>query len=80
MCMQAQYTSLGVSLENVLFSTDFHGPSRAALAYVASIARKYGSKVYVVHVIALSPFSSPGPTHALRAIESQAIREAREAT
>jgi nucleotide-binding universal stress UspA family protein len=49
------------------------------LPYALSIARKYGSKVYLVHIIALSPFSGPGPTSALRAIEAQAIREAKEA-
>jgi len=32
-----------------------------------------------VYVIALSPFSNPGPTIALRAIESQGIREAKAA-
>jgi len=44
-----------------------------------SLLRGYGSKAYVVHVIDLSPFSGPGPTSALRAIEAQAIREAKEA-
>jgi len=77
--METLSRSLGVRLENVLYATDFHGHSRAALPYVLSIARKYGSKVYVAHVIALSPFASPAPTSALRAIEAQAIREAKEA-
>jgi nucleotide-binding universal stress UspA family protein len=79
-CMQGQSAFSGVRLENVLYATDFNGPSKAALPYALSVARRYGSKVYVVHVVALSPLSVPGPTSALRAIESQAIREAKEAT
>ena len=35
--------------------------------------------MYVVHVVDVSPFHSPGPTSALRAIEAQAIQEAKEA-
>jgi len=72
-------TSSGVRIENIAYATDFHGPSATALPYARAIARKYGSKIYVVHVIALSPFSGPGPTISLRAIEAQAIREAKEA-
>jgi nucleotide-binding universal stress UspA family protein len=77
--MGTQAKSLKVNLENVLYVTDFHGHSRAALPYALSIARKYGSKVYIAHVIALSPFPDAAPTGALRAIEAQAIREAKEA-
>lgn len=77
--MRTQATASKVNLANVLYATDFHSHSRAALPYALSIARKYGSKVYVAHVIALSPFSDAAPTGALRAIEAQAIREAKEA-
>jgi len=77
--MGTQATCVKVNFENVLYATDFHGHSKAALPYALSIARKYGSKVFVAHVIALSPFSDTAPTGALRAIESQAIREAKEA-
>lgn len=63
----------------MLFATDFQGTSNVALPYALSIARRHGSKVYVAHVIALSPFSGPSPTSALRAIEAQAIREANDA-
>jgi nucleotide-binding universal stress UspA family protein len=68
-----------VRIENIVYATDFRGHSRVALPYSLSIARKYGSKIYLVHIIGLSPFSGPGPTSALRAIEAQAIREAKEA-
>jgi len=69
----------GVKIENIAYATDFHETSRAALPYALSLARKYGSTVYLVHVVNLSPFPGPGPTNALRAIEAQAIREAHEA-
>jgi len=68
-----------VHLENILYATDFHGCSRAALPYALSIGRKYGSKIYVAHVVDVSPFASPAPTSALRAIEAQALREAKQA-
>lgn len=77
--MKTQATAVGISFENVLFATDFNATSKAALPYALSVARRYGSKVYIAHVIALSPFSSPAPTGAMRAIEAQAIREAKEA-
>jgi nucleotide-binding universal stress UspA family protein len=70
---------LGIKIENIAYATDFHETSRAALPYALSLARKYGSKVYLVHVVNLSPVPGPGPTNALRAIEAQAIREAHEA-
>jgi nucleotide-binding universal stress UspA family protein len=77
--MAMEAINSGLRFENILYATEFHGQSRAALPYALSIARRYGSKVYVVHIVALSPFSAPAPTGALRAIEAQAIREAREA-
>jgi len=77
--MGTRAAALKVSLDNVLYTTDFHQRSRAALPYALSIARKYGSKVYVAHVIALSPFPNAAPTGAWRAIEAQAIRESKEA-
>ncbi|MGH7936827.1 MAG: universal stress protein, partial [Chthoniobacterales bacterium] len=51
-----------------------------ALPYALSIARKYDSTLYVVNVVNVSPFSTPGPTNAMRAVEAQAIREAKEAS
>jgi nucleotide-binding universal stress UspA family protein len=68
-----------IKLQNVLYATDFQDAAQLALPYALSIARQYQSKIYVVHVVDVSPFSAPGPTGALRAIEAQAIREAKEA-
>ena len=40
-----------ISLKNILWATDFSERSQAALPYAEAIARRYGSKVYVAHVI-----------------------------
>ena len=40
-----------VSFKNILFATDFSEVSRKAAAYAGAIASRYGSKIYLVHVI-----------------------------
>ena len=40
--------------ENILFATDFSQYSRQALPYVGSLARNFGSKVFVCHVVTAS--------------------------
>jgi len=74
-----QVASQRVSLENILYATDLSRHSTEALPYALSIARKYGSTIFAVHVISLSPFQDSSPTLALQAISSQAVREASEA-
>ncbi len=76
--MNTQPVSLGIHLENVLWATDFQGDSEAAFPYALSIAKKYGSKVFLVHVVDMSPFSNPAPTSAMRAVKAQAVREAKK--
>jgi nucleotide-binding universal stress UspA family protein len=67
-----------ISLKNILYATDFSRYSDAALPFALSIARKYGSRIFAVHIISLSPFPSASPTQALQALAAQAVREARE--
>jgi len=67
-----------ISIKNILYATDFSRYSDAALPFALSIARKYGSKLFAVHVISLSPFASASPTQALQALASQAVREAHQ--
>jgi len=53
-----------VSLKNILFPTDFSEVAAAALPYAAGIARRYGSTVYLAHVVApnMLPIAPPdGP-------------------
>jgi nucleotide-binding universal stress UspA family protein len=76
--LDKQVASARVPLKNILYATDFSGHSNAALPYALSIARKYVSKVFAVHVVSLSPFPSSSPTIALQAMAARAVREAKE--
>ena len=40
-----------VTFKNILLATDFSQVSKKAVPYAAGIARRYGSKIYVIHVI-----------------------------
>ncbi len=50
-----------VTLKNILFATDFSESSSVALPHVVAVARRYGSKVYLAHVIVSEcyPLMSP---------------------
>jgi nucleotide-binding universal stress UspA family protein len=74
---QEQASPSHIPLRNILYATDFSKQSNAAMPYALSIARKYGSTLFVVHVISLSPFPHSSPTIALQAMADQAAREAR---
>ena len=49
--MRVTEASTRIALKNVLFATDFSTVSEAALPYAESVARRYGSKLIVAHVI-----------------------------
>ncbi len=42
---------LRVKIEKILFATDFSEGSTVALPYAVDIARQYGAKLYLVHVV-----------------------------
>src|SRR6185437_9845062 len=44
-------TSTRVSLNNVLFATDFSSVAQSALAYALAICRHYGSTLHAAHAI-----------------------------
>jgi nucleotide-binding universal stress UspA family protein len=67
---------LPVAVKRILYATDFSRPSNLALPYALSVARKYGAKVFAVHVVSLQPFPGVSPTQAWAAIAAQAVREA----
>jgi nucleotide-binding universal stress UspA family protein len=77
--MEKISTTTRVALDNILYATDFSRASSAALPYALSIARKYGSTLFAVHVVSLSPFSNTSPTMAWQALAGQALRAARDA-
>jgi len=67
-----------ISIENVLFATDFSKYSNDALPYALSIARKYGAKLIALHVIESTTLGNAIPTVEVQAIAAQALREATE--
>jgi len=50
-------TKTRVGLKNILLATDFSAVSEAALQYAEAIARRFGSKLYAVHVIEPSEYT-----------------------
>lgn len=44
-----------VELKNILFPTDFSESAENASQYAISLAKKYGSRIYVIHVV--EPFT-----------------------
>jgi nucleotide-binding universal stress UspA family protein len=55
--------------KNILVATDFSPASDAALEYTASLARRYGSRIYLTHVITLDGFPMMSPEVAVRSLE-----------
>ena len=62
-----------ISLERVLFATDFSFASQIALSHTVAIAQRYQSKVYVAHVLSPELFKSVP-----RKMLKEAIRQTRE--
>jgi nucleotide-binding universal stress UspA family protein len=75
--MITQTTSKPVTFDNILFATDFSKQSNVALPFALSIAHKYGSKLFAVHVIAPPPLGN-FPTIEMQALAAQSVREAHE--
>jgi len=55
--METVPVSKPIALKNILFLTDFSGPSAMALPYAAMIARAYGAKVTALHIVAPSAYT-----------------------
>jgi len=69
-----------ISIDNVLFATDFTAASQTALPYALAICRHYESTLHAVHVIAeINPFVG-GDTRAFGALESGYESTRRDAT
>ena len=49
-------TTTSITLDNILFATDFSSASTACFPYAFAIADRYHSNLYVAHVIDLEPF------------------------
>lgn len=79
MPIESQLASKRVSMENILYASDLSRDSAQALPYALSMARKYGSTIFLVHVISLFPSQDHLPTIDLQSLSAQAVREAKEA-
>jgi nucleotide-binding universal stress UspA family protein len=62
--------------KNILLATDFSPASDRALEYAAALARRFGSRIYLTHVIALDGFPMMAPEVAVRS--SRELRTAAE--
>jgi hypothetical protein len=65
-----------IELKRILYATDFSDPSLAALPQVSTMARRYGSRVFVVNVWTPAPYSMVSP-EAASALQHKDEREAR---
>jgi nucleotide-binding universal stress UspA family protein len=76
--MQAVQARTRITLKNILFATDFSAASDAAAPIAIQIARRYGAKIYGVHVSASDPYVATAP-EAWTAMAEAAERAAKEA-
>jgi nucleotide-binding universal stress UspA family protein len=75
--MTMQTATKIVTFDSILFATDFSRQSDAALPFALSIAHKYGSKIFAVHVLAPPPLGN-FPTIEVQALAAQELREAHD--
>ncbi len=69
-----------IKLRNILYLTDFSGPSEEALSFAITLGRGYGAKVHALHILLPTPYpyayAAPGLTAAaLEAEEENAQAE-----
>ncbi len=50
-----------IRMANILFTTDFSPASLAALPHATAVARRYGSKIYLAHVVMPQPYPLVSP-------------------
>jgi nucleotide-binding universal stress UspA family protein len=55
--------------KNILLATDFSPASDRALEYAASLARRFGSRIYLTHIITLDGFPMMSPEFAARSLK-----------
>jgi nucleotide-binding universal stress UspA family protein len=75
--MQAVQARTRITLKNILFATDFSAASDAAAPIATQIARRYGAKVYGVHVNRFDDYTAAAP-NAWAAMAEAALRENEE--
>jgi nucleotide-binding universal stress UspA family protein len=61
----------GLFFKNILVATDFSPASDQAVAYAASLARRYGSAIYLTHVVTLDGYPLTSPEYAAMSLEKK---------
>jgi len=56
--------------KNILLATDFSPASRKALEYAASLARRYGSSLFLTHVIAVNDYPLVSPEYTVSTLQN----------
>jgi nucleotide-binding universal stress UspA family protein len=59
--MESIATVNDITLNNLLYLTDFSEPAEAALPFVTAIAREYGSKIYACHILLPNVYTCMAP-------------------
>lgn len=62
--------AIEVHLKSVLIATDFSGASEKPLRHALAIARRYGAKFYLAHVISSRGFTIAGPDTVIAAADA----------
>jgi len=75
--MQAVQARTRIALKNILFATDFSAAADAAAPFAIQIARRYGAKVYGVHVNPFDNYTAAAP-EAWAAMAEAADKETKE--
>jgi nucleotide-binding universal stress UspA family protein len=72
----AQTAGIGIPTDekhffkNILLATDFSPASKKALEYAASLARRYGSSLYLTHVITVDGYPLASPEYAVSSLQN----------
>ena len=61
----------GLFFKNILVATDFSPAADQAVEYAASLARRYGSAIYLTHVVTLDGYPLISPEYAAMSLEKK---------
>jgi nucleotide-binding universal stress UspA family protein len=75
--MKAAQARTRIALKNILFATDFSPAANAAVPFATQIARRYGAKVYGVHVNTFNDYTALASPEAWPAVADAAKEKAK---
>lgn len=59
--MKALEVRTQIALKNILFATDFEVSASRALSFAVALAKRYGAKLYAVHIIPPEAYALGSP-------------------